>query len=405
MGGRIGVDSEPGQGSLFHFELPLPAVAAPAAAMPVSAAKPVRRLRLLLVEDNEINQQVASAILERAGHDCVVAETGRAALALVQEEAFDAILMDLQMPEMDGFEATRRIRALGAKGRMPIIALTANAMPEDVARARAAGMNGHLAKPIRPLELSETLAAIAAAGTPSVKGVFAEGQVQPGTVAEGADVLLVGPADVALHHRLSRIGLRVFPMPDVKAAATLYASRAFPVVLVRGADGLAMARLLTTPEGNRPLIAIWQDGGDVLDLQSGELALPAAADDDELRRRLFGGTGPTGAAADIGSLFDDVKVKALQGLFLRNLLEQRQALKPETLDLQHILQIAHRVKGSAANMGYADLAARADAVLAEQSGRQGPAVRALIEILDETIDMLGAALMRGSSPDGARRAE
>lgn len=405
MGGGIGVESKPGQGSLFHFELPLPAVAAPAAAMPVPAAKPVRRLRLLLVEDNEINQQVASAILERAGHDCVVAETGRAALALAQEEAFDAILMDLQMPEMDGFEATRRIRALGAKGRMPIIALTANAMPEDVARARAAGMNGHLAKPIRPQELSETLAAIGAAGTSSAKGAFAEGQDQSRTVAEGADVLLVGPADVALQHRLSRIGLRVFPMPELKAAATLYASRAFPVVLVRGADGLAMARLLTTPEGNRPLIAIWQDGGDALDLQPGELALPAAADDDELRWRLFGGTGQTGAATDIGSLFDDVKVKALQGLFLRNLLEQRQALKPETLDLQHILQIAHRVKGSAANMGYADLAARAEAVLAEQTGRQGPAVRALIEILDETIDMLGATLMRGSSPDGARRAE
>lgn len=115
------------------------------------------RRRLLLAEDNEINQLIATEILTAAGFDCVVAEDGKAAVAAVEREAFDVVLMDCQMPELDGFGATRQIRAREAAGtltaqtgRLPIIALTANALKGDRERCLAAGMDSHTSKPIDP---------------------------------------------------------------------------------------------------------------------------------------------------------------------------------------------------------------------------------------------------------------
>ncbi|MFN4009006.1 MAG: ATP-binding protein [Pannonibacter sp.] len=404
MGGSIGVSSVSGQGSVFHFELPLEPVEPAKEVTIVASHGPRRSLSLLLVEDNEINQQVAAAILQRAGHRCVVADTGGQALERVQDETFDAVLMDLQMPEMDGFEATRRIRALGAKGRMPIIALTANAMPEDVARSRAAGMNGHLAKPIRPQELDEMLAVIARGERPADGG--GANEVASAIVPEGADVLLAGPATNAVQQRLSRLGLRVFPMPDLVAAARLAASRPFPLVLLTQASDLAAARSLPGTGNASPVLGLWLEAdGEAPGVLPGELVLRATASDDALRRRLFGMAVASQAESGIDSLFDDVKVKALQSLFLRNLIEQRHDLKRESLDLQHILQIAHRVKGSAANMGFADLADSAEAVLAAGEARRTGARDALVQALDETIGRLDAALGTGPLRDGARRAE
>ena len=127
----------------------------------------LKGIKILLVDDNELNREIAQEILEDEG--CVisaVAENGVVALGKVQESSpgdFDLILMDVQMPVMDGYEATRRIRALENKelANIPIIAMTANAFEEDRQNALAAGMNAHLIKPIEIDKLKETLAKFA----------------------------------------------------------------------------------------------------------------------------------------------------------------------------------------------------------------------------------------------------
>lgn len=159
MGGQIDVESESGHGTRFWFELDLeraPAQGSFAPAIPATAtAAPVaRRLRVLVAEDTPANQIVARAVLEKMGHDVEVASDGGEALVAAKTGNFDVILMDVQMPTMDGHEATRRIRALGGvAGRVPIIALTAFAREVDRELALAAGMTDYLSKPIRATDL------------------------------------------------------------------------------------------------------------------------------------------------------------------------------------------------------------------------------------------------------------
>jgi len=114
--------------------------------------------RILLVEDNELNQQIAKELLEEAGFVVDLAEHGLAALARVDSQRYDLVLMDMQMPQMDGLMATRQIRALRRHAGLPIVAMTANALPGDRERCLAAGMNDHLAKPIVPEDLWNALA-------------------------------------------------------------------------------------------------------------------------------------------------------------------------------------------------------------------------------------------------------
>ncbi len=121
--------------------------------------KPIRGARILLVEDNEINQQVASELLEKAGLIVAVANNGREGVRAAAQGEYDVVLMDIQMPEMDGLEATRQIRAIGKAdvAALPIIAMTANAMAGDRERSLDAGMNDHVTKPIDPDELFSAL--------------------------------------------------------------------------------------------------------------------------------------------------------------------------------------------------------------------------------------------------------
>ena len=115
-------------------------------------------VRVLLVEDNEINQLVANAILARHGIECTVVNNGQKAVEVIETTTFDAVLMDCQMPVMDGYEATRRIRARPAFHDLPVIAMTANVMAGDRDKALAAGMNDHIGKPIDVEEMLDTLA-------------------------------------------------------------------------------------------------------------------------------------------------------------------------------------------------------------------------------------------------------
>ncbi|HKW37098.1 MAG TPA: response regulator [Burkholderiales bacterium] len=165
MNGRIRVESEPGKGSTFHFTLDFgvhegtgPDPVLPAREVS-NAAEPDRRLNILLVEDNAVNRRLAQHVLEKHGHAVAVADNGFAALAALERSRFDLILMDVQMPGMDGIETTARIREKEkiTGGRVPVIALTAHAMPDDRARCLAAGMDGHLTKPIPPAMLLEAI--------------------------------------------------------------------------------------------------------------------------------------------------------------------------------------------------------------------------------------------------------
>ena len=141
----------------LHIEVPRSARSTARVEQDEALRRGVRGARVLLAEDNEINQEVAREILEGVGVEVEIAGDGAAAVARVGEESFDAVLMDIQMPKLDGFEATEKLRQDPRFERLPIIAMTANAMASDRERALRAGMNDHVAKPIDPDKLLRTL--------------------------------------------------------------------------------------------------------------------------------------------------------------------------------------------------------------------------------------------------------
>jgi signal transduction histidine kinase/DNA-binding NarL/FixJ family response regulator/HPt (histidine-containing phosphotransfer) domain-containing protein len=197
MGGRLWLESRPGEGSRFHFEVNLrrgTAIAtAPPAAVEAAATPAPRPLRILLAEDSPVNQQFAMRMLERRGCTVTVANNGRQAVERHAAQPFDVILMDVQMPEMNGFEATAAIRQKEREAGlapMPIVAITAHAMKGDRERCTEAGMDGYVSKPVDPDELFRVIGSLVAPAAAPPAETVPSAERAPASAAPDGDGVL-----------------------------------------------------------------------------------------------------------------------------------------------------------------------------------------------------------------------
>ena len=217
MEGRIWVEDAKTEGSVFRFIVRLgvgqnrvEAAAEPEAAELLASDEDIVDCHVLLVEDNRFNQMLARELLERRGYTVSVADHGRAALEALEDLVFDLILMDVQMPEMDGLEATGAIRSLEQQtgGHIPIVGLTAHALPGDRERCLAAGMDDYVTKPIQPLELFAAIAALTTQkGTPAA----VQGEQISAADFDRAAVLDYLEGDAALVSRMVELFFEDYP--------------------------------------------------------------------------------------------------------------------------------------------------------------------------------------------------
>lgn len=237
MGGRLEADSTLGKGSVFRFEVALPPGRAPIAGPAPSAFSPVARpRRILAAEDVPINREILKAALTRQGHHVEFAANGAEAVARVQAAPFDVVLMDMQMPVLDGLEATRRIRCLPPPlCDIPIVGLTANVLAAEQQRCLAAGMNECLNKPLDWERLAEAIARYGQ-GTGDPEGAAAASPRPAAAADDGADVLDVVQLDSvrAILDEASLVPMVTQAFAAVRAAGlALAGDLALPEVLAR----------------------------------------------------------------------------------------------------------------------------------------------------------------------------
>lgn len=343
MGGEIDLKSKPGEGTVFFFTLPFEFGNADNTAQALDVRQ-VPSMRLLVVDDNAINQRVAKGLLEKEQHHVVTVGSAEAALREIEAHSFDAVFMDLEMPEIDGIEATRRIRAMAdpVKSLIPIIAMTANVMKEDIDRCKKAGMDEHVSKPIDPESLRRILHITA----------------QRMTAANAAP--LPQPENTA----------SVPPPPPSPAAPT--ATRQNPIrniVLPPPESTAVPLRLKSNPDAD-------DTNFDLLDL--------------ELLAGLKKSLG-------IGMLADMLKDLWEKGEEL--IISMQRAMTEKSL--QNMAARAHDIKGMTANFGIRELSATAATIekLAKSNGQMddiGPLVRKLMPLFDDSRD----ALMRWLDQQG-----
>ncbi len=245
MGGHIGVESAEGQGSTFYFTVPLsegqmPTVPPPKDPAPKPKTETVQRI--LLVEDNTFNQQVASGQLKRRGHDVTLAENGRVALDILAQQTFDLVLMDVQMPEMDGLEATAHIRQREREhgGHLPIIGLTAHAMRSDEEQCLQAGMDYYLSKPYKANDLEAIIGQITQGSSERQKPDSAPSAA----VLDSAVILETFDDDLELVQSLVELFMREYPaaLAAIKEA-------------IDQRDGEVLAKAAHTLKG---MVSTWQ---------------------------------------------------------------------------------------------------------------------------------------------------
>jgi signal transduction histidine kinase/DNA-binding response OmpR family regulator len=201
LGGEVGLSSAPGEGATFWFEIPITPIALSEAPSAEAALKTtgedLPRLRVLVVDDVKANRDVAGAILKRAGQTVSFASDGSDALEIIAEQSFDLVFMDLQMPGIDGLEATRHIRAMPPpKGQIPIVALTASVSPEHIEAAQNVGMNDHLGKPLNTQALLNMIRQFA----PTTGKQDLSHQAEPSSVHEAASLPTIERDKLELLH-------------------------------------------------------------------------------------------------------------------------------------------------------------------------------------------------------------
>jgi CheY-like chemotaxis protein/HPt (histidine-containing phosphotransfer) domain-containing protein len=222
LGGRLGHLDNPAGGSVFWLELPTTTARAELATEvePMTQPAPSGKLKVLVVDDVLMNRDIAASFLQAAGHEVQCVESGAEAITAIAGADFDVVLMDVRMPEMDGLEAARHVRALpGLRGQVPIVGLTAYAFSEQVSQCHEAGMNAHLAKPFAPEMLFAAVARAVEAG----RRLSVQSSLEPLPV-EQPPVAVTGPTLTEPHADSQGVAESRWPVLDVAVMQTTSAA-------------------------------------------------------------------------------------------------------------------------------------------------------------------------------------